>query len=495
MKKITGVKNFWNRSNRALAHTFIVAGFLFGIGNGMAQLLPGGGGTNSNPTYTPLDSWSFRDRTNWTSDKGYAPVSFSNLGYSPLGNGASLVVNSTNAAWLKYNVQESDGTTNFSAVVGTVMFWFAPGSWSGTNQGGFGPGEYARLFEAGAYTANSSFGWWSLYTDPAGANIYFSAQTNDLSGTVTTYLSAPIAWTTNYFHFVVLTYSATNTALYLDGALVTNGPPLTVYPGLDVLAKGFFIGSNSNGVNQADGFFNHVVTYNVPLDAATIQSIFNQEYTDYMMSPWNTAMFKLTSASSSPAFTANTYSAITGAGDLQWVASTSVVNGSSACNVWITNIMAATASNGTMNVAFTIEGGLDDYAYDVFATGYLQSPITNAFWVWLGQGYHGNTYTVNVPSMNAFLILGTPQDSNGDGVTDAYSRLVSHTAPDQSQSDVYGVPYAWYIQNGLSPSSALLDPDQDGLVNYQEYQYGTRPQVSEGFSILAGAANGMTVIP
>jgi len=46
----------------------------------------------SGPTNTPLDSWSFHDNANWTSDYGYAPVSFTNLNFSYLGNGASLVV-------------------------------------------------------------------------------------------------------------------------------------------------------------------------------------------------------------------------------------------------------------------------------------------------------------------------------------------------------------------------------------------------------------------
>jgi hypothetical protein len=208
-----------------------------------------------------------------------------------------------------------------------------------------------------------------------------------------------------------------------------------------------------------------------------------------MMSPWNSVMVRLTSASSSPSFTATSYSAITGAGNLQWAGSASVVNGTSAYNVWITNIMATAVSNGVMNVTFTIEGGLDGYAYDTFAAGYLTSPLTNGIWSWLGQGYHGNTYTVAVPSLNAFLILGTPQDSNGDGVTDAYSLLVAHIDPDTAQSDAYGVPDAWYVQNGLSVQSALLDPDQDGLLNYQEYQYGTRPQVSEGFAVWTTASS------
>jgi hypothetical protein len=466
--------------NRVLTRALTVAGFLFALSRPIhAQGLPGG--TNSYTGYAPLDSWTFLNSTNWTSDKGYAPVSFSNLAFSPLGNGASLVVNNTNAAWLRYNVQESDGTTNFSPSVGTVTFWFAP-SWSGTNQGGTGPGEYGRLLEAGAYTANSSLGWWSIYVDPAGANLYFSTQTNDLSGTYHTFVSTPIAWTTNYFHFVALSYSATNTALYLDGGLVTNGPPLTVYPSQSALANGFFIGSDTNGIYQAQGLFNSVATYNVPMDGGTIQAIFNQTFPYYMMSPLNTAMFTLFSASSSPTYTGG-YNAISGAGYLQWAANAPVVNGATAYQVWLTNLTATAAGGGTMNVRFTIEGGQAGYFYDVFATGYLQSPITNAIWAWLGQGQQATTYTVSIPSANAFLILGTPLDSNGDGVSDAYSLLVAHIDPNTAQTDAFGVPYAWYVQNGLSPQSALQDPDQDGLLNYQEYFFGTKPQVSEGFSV------------
>ncbi|MGH7989157.1 MAG: hypothetical protein ACREDS_03040, partial [Limisphaerales bacterium] len=74
-----------------------------------AQLIAPGG-----PTNAPLDSWSFLDHTNWTSDLGYAPVSFTNISYSNLGDFDSLVVDTNVPAWLQYNVYESDGTTNLT---------------------------------------------------------------------------------------------------------------------------------------------------------------------------------------------------------------------------------------------------------------------------------------------------------------------------------------------------------------------------------------------
>jgi hypothetical protein len=126
------------------------------------------------PTNILLNSWSFTDTTNWLSDRGYPPVSFTNLGVSDLGAGTALVVDSPDPAWLQYNVIENDGTTNLAVDQGSVLFWFAP-NWAGTNEGGTGPGVSSRLIEVGAYTEDASYGWWNLYTDPDGVNLYFSA--------------------------------------------------------------------------------------------------------------------------------------------------------------------------------------------------------------------------------------------------------------------------------------------------------------------------------
>ena len=115
---------FGKQAGFRAVHAFIVVSFLCGLSSGLAQIPPGSGGITS-PTYTRLDAWSFQDHTNWTSDKGYAPISFANLGFSYLGNGASLVVNRTNAAHLQYRVVETAGTTNLTVNAGTVMFWFA----------------------------------------------------------------------------------------------------------------------------------------------------------------------------------------------------------------------------------------------------------------------------------------------------------------------------------------------------------------------------------
>ncbi len=284
MKAINGENSFSRWSRLAIARAILIAGFSFGAISGLAQMPPPDDG---GPTNVPLASWSFQDPTNWTSDQGWSPISFTNIARSYLGNGYSLVVDTNEPAWLQYNVYEpTNAATNLTVDTGSVTFWFAP-DWASTNAGGMGPGERGSLFEVGGFTPDSSYGWWSIYVDDGGNNIYFSAQTNDLSSNFWTYVSAPISWTTNYFHFVVLTYSASNTALYLDGVLASNGPPMTVYPGPEVLTNGFWIGSSSNGINESHGLFDLVATYNYPLNSNDIATLFNWYYPNYLIDPYN----------------------------------------------------------------------------------------------------------------------------------------------------------------------------------------------------------------
>jgi hypothetical protein len=447
MKTTKRGKFFSRKPKCLLTRAIIVAGFLLCAINGLAQSPPG-----SKPSY-PLDSWSFADTNNWTSDLGFAPVSFTNLDVSDLGDGTALVLDSTNAAWLQYNVVETNGTTNLTVDQGSIEFWFAP-NWSSTNDagGGLGPQVWGRLIEVGSYTPDSSYGWWSLYVDPAGANIYFAAQTNDGLGN-TYMLSAPIDWTTNRWHFIALTYCATNTALYLDGQLATNGVGLSIWPGDDVLSNGFYIGSDSNGIAQAHGWFDNIDTYNVPLDSGTISGAFSYGAAPFYMNPANHGNFS--SSPSNPSGSPTVYDAITGIGSLLWVSAATTCFSST--NVWITNVVASVAANGTMNFMFTIEGGSNALLYDIFAISELGFG-TNYTWAWMGQGSQCNTYMLtNLPNAQCFLILGTPQDLDGDGLTDAYEILVSHTDPNNAYSNLDGLLDSWEVLLGLNPLTSNLN--------------------------------------
>ena len=444
-----------------LARALVVAGVLFCAGNALAQPLPGSGA----PTNKPIASWSFRNQTNWTSDQGYAPISFTNLNFSVLGDGASLVVDTNLPAWLNFHVIEpSTGATNLVLnAPGSLTFWFAP-EWATTNGG---PGQWSELFGVGEWTTNAAYGYWGLSVDAPGSNLWFQAQ----DGAGNSYgLSAPISWRTNYFHYVALTYSSTNVSLYLDGQLATNDPGgLSVWPGTNAVSAGIYFGSDTNGLLQADGLFNLVQAYSYPLSPNDVQKFFNWNYGYYIMNPNNKAMMHIVSASSNPSTSPSTPDVITGQGNLLILVSNVTPCVSVSTNqVWLTNVTASVAGNGTMGIIFTIEGGLPNVPYDVFANTVLSFGTNGVPWAWMGQGYQCNTYMLtNLPNTTCFLILGTPQSTCGCGLTDAYQLLVSKTDPTNPYSDMDGLLTGWDILLGLNPhNSNTTDPTERANYGY-----------------------------
>lgn len=435
-------------------------------GHASTPVLPGGG--YFGPTNVPLNSWSFEDRINWTDDNSNTPISFTNISFSNLGNGAALVVNTNMPAWLNYYIyQPGTGATNLIVNgPGSLTFWYAPANWSSTNFGGNGPGAWTQLVDVGELTNNASIGYWGLSVDPAGENLWFAAQ----DGAGNSYsLSTPITWTTNFFHFITLTYCSTNVAIYLDGQLATNdNHGLNLWPGSPVLATGVYFGSDPDGLSSAQGSFNSVAAYSYPLNASDIQTLYEWYDTIYEINPLNVAMWAIVSAPSNPSTNAATPDVITGTGYLQANGPVSVhAYGTSAYQVWITNVTAVAVSNDTTVISFTIEGGQDGYMYDVFATGALESPIANASWYWMGQGGHFTNYSLSITSQDAFLMLGTPLDTDSDGLTDAYERLISHTDPNNPNSNLDGLLDGWEVLLGLNPTiNNLTSPGQRSNYGY-----------------------------
>jgi hypothetical protein len=64
-------------------------------------------------------------------------------------------------------------------------------------------------------------------------------------------------------------------------------------------------------------------------------------------------------------------------------------------------------------------------------------------------------------------MLGTPLDSDGDGLTDAYELLVSHTDPNNKYSNLDGIPDGWDVLLGLNPqTSNLTTPSERANYGY-----------------------------
>src|SRR5438034_9587722 len=104
----------------------------------LLSVLPGRLSAQGIPSDNLLSSWSFWDTNAWHSDWDYAPINFTNLSSSTLGDGTALVLNSTNFACLRYKTTENTGTNNIKLDVGTVVLWLLP-AWSSVSQGGAGP--------------------------------------------------------------------------------------------------------------------------------------------------------------------------------------------------------------------------------------------------------------------------------------------------------------------------------------------------------------------
>jgi hypothetical protein len=63
--------------------------------------------------------------------------------------------------------------------------------------------------------------------------------------------------------------------------------------------------------------------------------------------------------------------------------------------------------------------------------------------------------------------LGTPIDKDGDGLTDAYEKLVSHTDPNSANSNLDGIPDGWEVLLGLNAqTSNLTQPSQRANYSY-----------------------------
>ena len=200
----------------------------------------------------------------WDSSRGWPPLQYYNVQNptTPWTNG--LLVDSTNAAKLAYNYMEADGSANLNGAQGAVRFWFNP-DWNG----GTGTGAPGYLFELG--DVYSPGGGWALETDSSGSGLSFVSGSN---GMLTTYLAAGIGgWVSNTWHQVVLSYSATNTQLFLDGSVGVGGPGLALQPQLAyaVSAEWFCGGAVIATVSgQAGPVFDELATFNCPLTQSDV---------------------------------------------------------------------------------------------------------------------------------------------------------------------------------------------------------------------------------
>ncbi len=116
--------------------------------------------------------------------------------------------------------------------------------------------------------------------------------------------------------------------------------------------------------------------------------------------------------------------------------------------------MVGTTNNGTDMTAYLVINtpwNVTNGVYDLFAT----TNLAPSAWQWLGRCSPGQTNltVVNLATPTEFFILGLTNDADGDGLTDAYENLVSHTSPTNAYSNLDGLPDSWEASLGLNPQN------------------------------------------
>src|SRR6266568_5150862 len=155
-----------------LARFMIVAGVLFFSTNGLAKPRPP---TPPWPEQT-LRIFGF-DSPYWTVpwtaatfNEGNATLVESWSGYALLRDAKSTVEPVT------VPFAGPDGKPNFTAERGAIRFWFCP-QWSGSDQGGEGPGGFARMLELVNWSGQAPRTRWSLCTSEDGTKLFFLGPT------------------------------------------------------------------------------------------------------------------------------------------------------------------------------------------------------------------------------------------------------------------------------------------------------------------------------
>jgi Concanavalin A-like lectin/glucanases superfamily/Bacterial TSP3 repeat len=193
-----------------------------------------------------LGYWAFD--SNWGGDGGQLPGIKNNVSSASSPFGQGILLDSTGNIDFQYPAFRSDGTPNIRRNRGTIRFWFKPDWTSGS-----GPAN-------GGIFLDMMAGGWSLQLNPGGNSIQLQAGS-------TIGFSRNIAWTAGQWHQIAVTYSATKTALYVDGVEV--GADGIGIPSVCNFRGNFRVGSDG-GSKQARGVMDELETFNYEVDPATL---------------------------------------------------------------------------------------------------------------------------------------------------------------------------------------------------------------------------------
>ena len=154
-------------------------------------------------------------------------------------------------------------------------------------------------------------------------------------------------------------------------------------------------------------------------------------------------------------------------------------------------------TNGTANLLLHVPEFYTNAVWDVFATTNLNLDfpgLNGTNWTWVTRTESGVTnLTVRLLSdYQTYYRIANTNDLDGDGLTDAFEALVSHSSETTNDTDGDGMFDGWEWLHGLNLNDtvdASDDPDGDWLTNLQEYNGGTNSTDPHNSMVLAWGLN------
>ena len=424
----------------------------------------------------PWPEWHLRDwrfdeaLTNYPNEQLPAVIEAADLVES--WSGYALRRQGDQAAPFVISEHETTNRVNFAVGTGTIRFWFRP-NWGSPSEGGSGPGNYARLIELIALDGGTPNVWWSLYVNPEGTALHCSGR--GPTGPAD-YLTTDLHWPTATWHLVTLTYSTTNSALYIDQDLLATGTALPLPPTPLSLNLGLVLGSEWTGTGLAQGQFDELTSFDRVCGAWERDIYYSSAATWAALGPISPEEIALRQETLQQlANRSTTLPGLGGKGFGNISPNTMIIGGISPCitnvPVFITNVVSSYTSNQGWTVTFDIRGGTNGLMYDIFSTTNLKGDnLTNATWTYLEQGPTCSTYQyTNQPEAGSFYILGTPQDNDHDKLTDAFELLVTKSNPNNPNTDNDDLNdyEEWLL--GRNPNVSNSIPDAAGLIGFEVY--------------------------
>ena len=383
---------------------------------------------------------------------------------------------------------------------GAIRFWYRPDFSSGS-----GSGETASLLELITVKGKAEAVWWDLVVLPNGNEVALICQTERGAEKC---LSAEVTWEAGSWNLLTLAFTPTNSALFINDQLAAVGEGLPTIPKEVAPLTSLIVGSDASGNYPANGqleelgifsgrkkmqmVMGNVFGLSVDWEIGTYYSSLSKTAALGPISDEEIAARKAAAEKRKAERAALGLDDESGGGGMMLRMMTGLVDCATNSPLYITNTVCVFDTNTAWTVQFDVQGtnvlGATGGPVDIFCSTNLG--WTN--WLYLERGPSCATYQyTNQLSEGSFYILGDGMiDPDGDGLSTAYERLVSHTDPGVGNSldtDGDGLQDAWELAHGYNPTKADTDGngipdgyedwDADGLANVMEPGFAADPVV------------------